>query len=130
MTSVELSQLLITVANGVTAFAIVQNLSYSYRVSNREVKIAIDRRIKWGIVGVTVVSNLLYLFGAWWCSTQALLVLRGPNAADTHRILESLTYGRCVAIVLFGALSSYLAWRLDHKHYWVSDSLQSGVMSA
>jgi hypothetical protein len=120
MDALALSQLLTSLANGVAAFAALQNLAYAYSLGKREAKIVIeDDRKRWMLVG-TGLFNLAYLSAVWWLSVTALTVLSSDDYWTRH-ILNALTFGRCAAVVVLAAVPMYLIWRYDDQRYWIRE---------
>jgi hypothetical protein len=121
MSAHDLSQMLTTIANGVTAFAAVQNFVFSYHVANGETMVFVDRAKKYWVWSVTLLFDLAYVASAWWSSSRALSVLSAPDQI-TREVFVALTYGRCVAIVACSLVSLNLVWRLDDPGYWAKKS--------
>jgi hypothetical protein len=98
MTDEKMVESLWAVANGITAFAVLQALAFLYALAKRDFVDAIANRTAVVlVVTATVFATLVYCLGVWKCWDLAMALV-----PDQHvRIWPAMTKGRIACIVVF-----------------------------
>jgi len=116
MTSSELAKVLWDLANGLTAFAVVQALVFAYACAKKETGDIINRRaIKLALAVMLVAVGIGQGLGVWWCGDQ--LCALDVRHCDVH---TQATHGRIAFIamsVAFSLLILYARQLLAHKPF-------------
>ena len=101
MTDEKMAENLWAVANGITAFAVLQALAFLYALAKKDFADAISNDLAVVlIVTVTVIATFVYCLGVWKCWDLA-----APLVPHRHvKIWAAMTKGRIACIVMFNLL--------------------------
>ena len=123
-----LSDELTTLADGLTAFAILQNITVCYGLAKRELAVRLDAKACWAFVVASAVFDLAYLGGAAWCSCWSVRL--ADLSGDAAEVAKIVSYGRGGAILLFGALPILMLIGYNNRRFWGASAIIAAPAAA
>lgn len=97
MSDAKIAENLWSLANGITAFAVLQALTFLYSFGNKDIRPELlNSKAQCVIVPVTLLLAVLYSLAVWWCRWLAARFDK-PH----ERVWNAITWGRIVCILFF-----------------------------
>jgi hypothetical protein len=116
MSGTEIGKLLWELANGITAFAVVQGLVFAYACAKKEIGDVINRRrIKLVVAVMVSLIAIGQCFALWWCGAKLCAL-----DADHCGLHWEATVGRlfCVGgLLVFSIVILYARQLLAHRPF-------------
>src|SRR5687767_7182541 len=101
MEAAVVSNELLTAANALTGFAVLQNIAFCYSMVKREMHVRLEGGYRWAVLLVAAVWIGIYIAGIIWCSAKAIEI--NPSNPMLEDALWSLMRAKCLAVGFFGA---------------------------
>lgn len=111
-----LAGILTTLADGVAAFAVLQNIAVCYELAKREFKIRLDAKFCRPALLINVACNALYCVACWWLGTKTFEV--SPPEGMHFAIAQVAVHGRWAAIAFFAFVTSCFIFFYNDQRFW------------
>lgn len=129
MDAAKLTSDLISAANAITGFAVLQNIAFAYALLKRDLNLRIEGLYQWAMVLVGALWNGTYIWIIWWCSAAALNIsVEGKPSLSPEmvRTYTLLAVGKCTAAGFFGFWPVWLLLIYNYKPFWPRSTIPVG----